>query len=330
MSTELLALLQAMPPFRTPDYMHPSGAPANSEATLGWWLTFIACLVVVAVTFTLLLALWRHRNERDESHETKRRKPVAAVAWIYVGVAITVVILLGTFFGTMVTLAHASRAPTHAPLTLDVTGHQWWWEVRYSDSIPSDGFVTANEIHIPVGVPVKLRLHGADVIHSFWIPELAGKTDVIPGQVNEAWLEATKPGEYHGQCAEYCGMEHAKMAAIVFADEPTAYEAWAVQQRRSAAMPTDSLGKTGEWVFVRSCGACHAVRGTDAEGRVGPDLTHLASRTTLGAGVMPNGEGPLMGWIADPQVAKPGALMPKIGLDGKDTYAVATYLRTLK
>ncbi len=180
-----------------------------------------------------------------------------------------------SFAGTLVTLAHASRPSAQSPLTLDITGHQWWWEVRYSDSLAGDGFVTANEVHIPVGVPVRLRFHGADVIHSWWIPELAGKTDLIPGQVNTSWFEAREPGEYRGQCAEYCGLEHAKMGAIVFADPPAQFAQWAAQQRASATSPADSTAHVGSLVFERSCSACHAVRGTDAEGRVGPDLTHL-------------------------------------------------------
>jgi len=314
----------------SPGIMHVFGAPALSEAALGWWLTVISCAVVAVVTIVLLAALMRRRDAQEGGDEAHRRKPVAAVSWIYVGVSITVVILIGSFIGTMVTLAHASRPSTRSPLTLDVTGHQWWWEVRYSDSLASDGFVTANEVHIPVGVPVRLRLHGADVIHSWWIPELAGKTDVIPGQVNEAWFEARTPGAYHGQCAEYCGMEHAKMAAIVFADPPAKYEQWATQQRANASVPADSATKSGEFVFVRSCGACHAVRGSGAEGRVGPDLTHLASRTTIAAGTLVNTEGNLLGWIGDPQIVKPGALMPKIALSGRDAAAVVAYLRTLK
>jgi cytochrome c oxidase subunit 2 len=309
---------------RAPGIMHGHGAPAISEATLGWWLTIIACAVVVIVTAMLLVAVFRKRDEGDRGGDTKRRQPVAALSWIYVGVALTTVILLASFAGTLVTLAHASRPNARSPLTLDVTGHQWWWEVRYSDSLAGDGFVTANEVHIPVGVPVRLRFHGADVIHSWWIPELAGKTDLIPGQVNTSWFEAREPGEYRGQCAEYCGLEHAKMGAIVFADPPAQFA------RAGASSPTDSTTHTGSLVFERSCSACHTVRGTSAEGRVGPDLTHLASRTTIAAGLLPNTEGSLLGWIGNPQLEKPGALMPKIPLQPAEIAAVAAYLRTLR
>lgn len=292
------------------------------------WLAITACGAVVIVSEFLIAGLFRKRV--DDTNDVERRNPVAAVAWIYVGVAVTVVILIGSFIGTMVTLARASRPAQGAALTLDITGHQWWWEVRYSDSLPSHGSVTANAIHIPVGRPVRVRLHGADVIHSFWIPELAGKTDVIPGQTNEAWFDASTPGEYRRQCAEYCGLEHAKIAAIVFADPAARYEAWAATERASALAPTDSMSRVGEQVFVRSCSACHAVRGTGTEGRVGPDLTHFASRTTIAAGALTNTEANLGDWIRDPQRAKPGAFMPTVPIADSDVATVAVYLRALR
>jgi cytochrome c oxidase subunit 2 len=176
---------------------------------------------------------------------------------------------------------------------------------------------------------VRLELSSPDVIHSFWIPELAGKTDLIPGQRNEAWLEASHVGVYHGQCAEYCGLQHAHMGSIVVADTPDDFARWAAGQRASAPAAADSTARVGEFVFVRSCGACHSVRGTDALGRVGPDLTHLASRSTIAAGLLPNTEGNLIAWINNAQTLKPGAKMPSLALDGRDLVAVVTYLRTL-
>lgn len=228
------------------------------------------------------------------------------------------------------------------------------------DSIPSDAFVTANEVHIPVGVPVHLRLQSYDVIHSFWIPELGGKIDVIPGQVNEGWLRADHPGIYRGQCAEYCGLQHAKMALAVIADPPAEYARWAAAQRAAAtpiAPANDSTGVAvpgahgvpagtkvaslttplpqnegagaGEATFVAYCGGCHTVRGTDALGVVGPDLTHLASRLTIGAGVLDNTPANLTRWVRDPQDVKQGALMPAMDLRQQQLAAVVAYLETL-
>lgn len=328
MSTELLALQAMTTPMRSPSFMRPSGNPASVEALLGWWLTIIACAVVAIVAALLLVGVFRKRV--DTNNEPERREPQVAVRWIYVGVGITVVILLGAFGGMMATLAYASHPPQPTTLTLEITGHEWWWEVRYTDSLASDGFVTANEIHLPVGRPVRLRLHSADVIHSFWIPELAGKTDLIPGQTNESWIEATRAGEYRGQCAEYCGLEHAKMAAMVFADTPEQWSRWAAGQRSSAETPAGGAALAGHEIFVRSCSACHAVRGTDGEGRVGPDLTHLASRTTIAAGVLPNTTDGLEQWLADPQEIKPGSMMPAIAMTAGDRSAVIAYLRSLK
>ena len=242
----------------------------------------------------------------------------------------------------------------------------WWWEAQYHDAQPEHAFFTANELHIPVGEPVRVRLRTADVIHSFWIPELAGKTDLIPGQRNETWIQADRPGRYRGQCAEYCGMEHAKMALYVVADPPAEFTRWVAAQRQPApalvpaaiaspatalasppvgeAMPAtapqpagaaatvggDTLARAGQAVFVASCGACHAVRGSDALGRVGPDLTHVASRATIGGGILPNTPGNLAGWVANAQGIKPGSRMPTLPLPPGDLLAVVHYLATLR
>lgn len=357
-----------------PSYMRPAGAPGGVEATLGWWLTGISILVVVVIAALVIAAIARHRGEnrghtsagtgearnRVDERETGRWNVVPGLSWIYVGVGISVLILLVSFGGTLATLARAARPDRPAPITLDVVAHQWWWEMRLEDSVPSDAFVTANEVHIPVGVPVHLRVQSYDVIHSFWIPELGGKIDVVPGQVNESWLRADRPGIYRGQCAEYCGLQHAKMALAVIADPPAQFARWAAAQRMAAssiAPSNDSTGivapgaqgvapgtvvasltapaaqnrgpGAGEATFVAYCGGCHTVRGTDALGTVGPDLTHLASRLTIGAGLLDNTPANLTRWVRNPQAAKRGVLMPAMDLRQEQLASVVSYLETL-
>jgi len=358
----------------TPSYMRPAGAPANGEAVLGWWLIGTAIAVTVIITVLVVWAVLRNRDPRtdrltDAATDTPRGRwqVVSGVAWIYVGGAITVVILLVAFGGTLASLARASRLPDRAPITLDVTAHQWWWEVQVGDSVAGDAFVTANEVHVPVGVPIRVRVQTADVIHSFWVPELGGKMDVIPGQMNETWLRADRPGIYRGACAEYCGMQHAHMAFTVVAESPARYAAWAAAQRADAQQPTvmpatagaipvgaaatgapgvpttpagpaatqpppDASPEVvrGQRVFVASCGACHAVRGTDAGGRFGPDLTHVASRLTIAAGLLDNTRPNLLRWVRDAQSQKAGVLMPRMDLPAGDVAAVVSYLQTLR
>jgi cytochrome c oxidase subunit 2 len=191
--------------------------------------------------------------------------------------------------------------------------------------------LTANYIHIPAGVPVRVHLGSQDVIHSFWVPELHGKLDMIPGQTNSFWLQADNPGEYKGICAEFCGTQHAKMLFLVVAQPPDEFAAWLEQQQQPAAVPAEPLAQQGLQVFLTGgCVECHAVRGTDATGNLGPDLTHIASRRTLGAGILPNNPGNLGGWIADPQHIKPGNLMPDSPLTGEELQALLAYMATLR
>jgi cytochrome c oxidase subunit 2 len=222
----------------------------------------------------------------------------------------------------MAALSAAGRDPT---LTVEVTGHDWWWEVRY----PDRHVTTANEIHILVGQPVRLVLRSADVIHSFWVPQLAAKTDLIPGKTNVTWLQARVAGTYRGQCAEYCGLQHAHMALLVVADPPEAFAAWVRQQRATATAPGAPLAASGRAVFERSsCAACHSIGGTTARGTIGPNLTHLGSRHTIGAGTLPNTPDNLAAWITDPQAAKPGAAMPPQPLTPQELRALVAYLES--
>jgi cytochrome c oxidase subunit 2 len=216
-------------------------------------------------------------------------------------------------------------------VNLRITAHRWWWDVTYDDADPTRVFRTANEIHVPVGRPVIATLDSVDVIHSFWVPSLAGKKDLIPGRTSTLEFQADKPGRYHGMCAEFCGWQHANMAFDVVADPPAEFERWADTQREPAAEPTDEQAKRGRTLFMSgSCMMCHEVRGTTAGGRKAPDLTHVASRPRLAAGVVPNEPHDLAAWIIDPQKMKPGADMPSHYLPGADIDALVAYLETLK
>jgi len=315
----------------TSSYMDATGAAGRRESVLGWWLTGTAAAVVLIVCIAIVAGVVRGRGGDAADVRPSRREIRSGLAWIYVGTGITVAILLVTFAGTMVTLNAASRPRITPSLTLDVTAHQWWWEIRYRDADHPDlAFTTANEVHLPVGQPVRVRLQTADVIHSFWLPQIAGKMDVIPGQVNEMWLQAEKPGVSRGMCGEYCGLQHAEMALAVTAESPQEFARWAARERAPANAPVTADAQVGRVVFARSCGACHSVAGSEALGRVGPDLTHLASRPSIGAGALANTPSNLARWITAAPTIKEGARMPAIPLDAEQLRVVVAYLETLR
>jgi cytochrome c oxidase subunit 2 len=258
--------------------------------------------------------------------------PHGGLKWVYIGTAISAVVLLLTTAWNTLALS-AVAAPPHQPaLELAINAHQWWWEVKYLSPQPTQIMATANEIHIPVGQPVRVKLEASDVIHSFWVPQLAGKTDVIPGQVNYAWLQASRPGTYRGQCAEFCGAQHAHMIFAVIAEEPARFNAWRQAQLAPAAEPVAPDAQRGRAVFESRCALCHTVRTGDpgTQGTLGPDLTHLMSRSTIAAGTLANNTGNLHGWIANPQALKPGTQMPATELTAGDLHDVVAYLRTLR
>ena len=312
------------------NYMVSHGPVAASEARLGWWLVIVSAVVVMVVTVLVVLG-GIHQSRERQGTSLDGDSPLG-LAWIYVGglliPAAILIVSLGLTLGTL----HATAQPAGEPAaTVRIIGHRWWWEVQYLDRDSTKRIVTANEIHVPVGQPVRLELTSADVIHSFWIPQLAGKTDVIPGQTNVAWLQADSAGVYRGACTEYCGLQHANMAAIVVAESPQEFVQWASRQRTNAAPTADPAVATGLAVFQKSaCATCHAIRGSPAVGRVGPDLTHLASRRTLAAGTLANTRGNLAGWIGNPQAIKPGNDMPVIAMMPNDFQALVAYLETLK
>jgi cytochrome c oxidase subunit II len=312
-----------------PSIFSPHGPVAARLAQLGWGLTLVSCAVVLAVAIILLLALFRSRPERGA--EVARTGRGRGLAWIIIGgVAIPAVILIVSYGFILATQSAVAQPSSRVAADIEVHGHRWWWEVRYAGTTGA-GTVTANEIHVPVGRPVRVRLVSDDVIHSFWVPELAGKTDVIPGQNNVMWLQADRPGVYRGMCAEYCGPQHAHMAFTVVAESPAEYAAWLANERGDAAAPSGPAAHAGQHVFLsQECAACHAVRGTNALGRVGPDLTHVAARRTIAAGTLRNTRAGLAGWVANSQAIKPGNYMPTQTLRSEDLQALVAYLESLK
>jgi cytochrome c oxidase subunit 2 len=319
-----------------PDVLAPAGPQAAHIGRLWWGMLTVTSVVFAATMLALAVAVARARRPVDgsiaaaEPHppEEAERRIARRVA---IAAAATVVILLTVLVASTATGRAIAALDSPDPLRIQVVGHQWWWEVRYLDPSPQMEFATANEIHVPVGRPVALSTDSRDVIHSFWAPNLHGKRDLIPGRPSVFWLQADRPGVFRGQCAEFCGYQHAHMAFLVVAEPPARFAAWAAAERRSAPPPSGALAERGRQVFAGlACPLCHAVQGTDAAGQNGPDLTHLASRSTLAAGTLPNTPGALAGWIVDPQAAKPGTSMPPTRLAAADLQALLAYLRSLR
>jgi len=311
--------------------LSPAGIQAARISHL-WWIFFaVAAFVWIAVMGVLVHAIVRGRGRAAPvTDERTKRVQRIAVGSATIATVLTLLGLATVDFATGRSIA--SLAVSHPdPLVIEVTGYQWWWEVEYQDSVSSNGFTTANEIVIPVGRPVRVIIEAADVIHSFWVPNLHGKRDLIPGYSNNIWIRADEPGIYRGQCAEYCGDQHARMALFVVARDSAEFEAWRANQLRPGVTPTDSATSRGRDVFEDGpCAVCHTIRGTSAGGRVGPDLTHLASRTHIAAGTLPNTRGHLAGWIANSQAIKPGNRMPPMPLPAADFHALLDYLETLE
>jgi cytochrome c oxidase subunit 2 len=313
------------------DYLHSSGDKADTVLPLTWGVTLVSAAVIATISFLVAGAIWHRPGipEQVPGTELHLERPVAGLGWIWIGAGISTLILLASVVWTMEVLAKVSSPATKPPLTIQVTGKQWWWQIHYLSDDPSRTFATANEIHIPTGVPVKFLLVGGDVIHSFWVPALSGKTDTIPGQTNETWLEARNPGTYWGQCTEYCGLEHAHMAFLVVAQTPSDFKAWWDHQLQSPAPNTNGQVAAGMLDFNMHCGSCHAVRGTDAAGMLGPDLSHLMTRQRIAAGVLPNDPVNLEHLISDPQGVKPGILMQRPELSHSEFTDIQAYLKTL-
>lgn len=292
--------------------------------------TLTCAAVWAAVMIALVVALGRRGRPDEPGAPLDPRVERGAAIVVSVAIGITVAIIAAltglSFFATRALTQEAGD-----PLTLRVTGHQWWWEIAYPDSRPDHAFSTANEIHVPVGREVKIELAAPDVIHSFWAPSLAGKMDLIPGRDNEITFTAKRAGTYRGQCAQFCGLQHAHMAFLVVADQPADFEAWRSAQLQPARSPTSDEEKAGQKVFMsKPCASCHTISGTQASGALGPDLTHVGSRKYIAAGLVETTRGALAAWVADPQTLKPGVNMPLVPLSADELREVSAYLAALK
>jgi cytochrome c oxidase subunit II len=312
-----------------PQSMLGAAGPHAGGVESLWWLFFWVStgVYVVVVLATLVASLHRRRSVDPQDPVRSRRAGRVIVGATGVSLVLLFILLISSVRTGRYSLQGLAD-PAH--VNIKVTGQQWWWAVEYESKLASQRVQTANEIHIPVGRPVLLKLQSADVIHSFWVPNLAGKKDLIPGHEVELWIQADREGVYRGQCAEFCGHQHAHMGLVVIADSPGKYNRWLDAQRRPAAEPQEAAAKRGRDVFLSGpCVMCHSIRGTGAGGRTGPDLTHLASRLTLAAGTVPNTPGHLAGWITDAQGIKPGNRMPTIAITADDLQALVKYLQEL-
>jgi cytochrome c oxidase subunit 2 len=308
--------------------LRPASQPAHTLAVLGWWLLAISLLVVLIIGVLLLIPALRHRGSTLAGTPLVDTPP--RTRWIIIGLVLTGLTLLGTFAYSMVVMGETISPAGRPALTIEIVGHRWWWEARYPRTDAAEGFTTANELHIPVGVPVRLEVSSADVIHSFWIPRLHGKIDLIPGVRNRFWIRADSAGRYRGQCAEYCGLQHSNMAVYVTAESGERFRSWLAEQANPVVVPRSGEAARGQQRFVQTCALCHTVRGTEAKGAIGPDLTHVASRETLAGGAITNSRGNLAVWVVNAPSIKPGTLMPRIDLEPDDLHAVVVYLESLR
>jgi cytochrome c oxidase subunit 2 len=302
--------------------LRPGGPQAAEIAQLYWLHYWVVTVIFVLVMAALAVALLRKRTDVPERSLDRG----------VIGTAVGSVIILFVLLIATVRSGNAlSSMRTVDALPIEIVGHQWWWEVVYPGKDPTERFSTANEIHVPVGRPVRLRLESRDVIHSFWVPELHGKMDLIPSRTNTLVLQVDEPGIYRGRCAEFCGVQHAKMGFLVIAEKQEDFDLWAAAQLTPAPAPTTTSEQRGQVVFVNGpCATCHNVTGTPATGERGPDLTHVASRTTLAAASVPNVPGHMAGWITDNQSIKPGNQMPDVVLPSQDLLDLLSYLRSLR
>lgn len=313
--------------------LDPAGPQAVKISGLWWEFFYVSLVVFCAVLAIIAIALvLRWRRTITEPILIPSSSGELIRAWL-VGSALaaTTVVLFFLLISDHVVGRSLHQFPSENALRIRAVGHQWWWEFRYDDPTPSNILTTANEIHIPTGRPVDFELQSTDVIHSFWIPNLNGKRDMIPGHPTHSVLQADRAGTYWGQCAEFCGYQHAKMRFKVVAESEEDFQMWLTASRQPAAEPTTESQKKGASIFLsRTCVLCHAIQGTPAGGMIGPELTHIASRSTIAAGSLPNTRGYLAGWIADPQQIKPGTHMPPNALPPDELQSLLDYLESLK
>jgi cytochrome c oxidase subunit 2 len=314
--------------------MAPAGPAAQRIAAIGWFVL----IVFTAVTLVMwLLIFWLAARRRGTIAEHLPWDAPEDRRWIVVGGFTIPAIAFATIFvvmlRTMAAFPMGDGEMYHMPANVRLIGHQWWWEVQYLEGgIDRETVTGANEIHIPAGMPVDIDLETHDVIHSFWVPQLHGKVDLVPGMVNRIRVQADQPGTYRGECAEYCGAQHAHMILYVIAHSRQDYQTWLDRTRQPAVTPSDAFAHHGQDVFMRSeCVRCHTIRGTNARGTAGPDLTHLASRRGIAANTFPNETATLAAWVTHAQSLKPNAQMPDItAFTGEELRALVAYLQTLR
>lgn len=313
--------------------LNPSGEQAGSIYALFETMMIVCGVMYVLVVAFLGLSIVRRRQRprpadaAPQVHPADRGLSQSLVVWLVLVLTGLTILIVASFFAER-SLASARARET---LVVRVTGHQWWWRIEYRDPATGAWIEGANELHLPAGRTARIELGSADVIHSFWIPNLAGKLDVIPGRGNTLDVTPVRTGWYRGPCTEFCGLQHANMALDVKVDTPAAFAAWLSAQAMPATASADPVLARGMQIVTGGqCAMCHVIRGTAAAGRNGPDLTHVASRRSIAGGALPMSRGALQGWIAQPQAIKPGTMMPAVPLDGADADAVARYLESLK
>jgi cytochrome c oxidase subunit 2 len=316
------------------DFMHAANPAAREVASFGWWVLIVFCVAAATVWVVLAWIAMRYDDGSFAAHADAEEE--RGRGWILIGGFGIPAVVFITFFFLMFAPMKSASMHEHANHAADihVIGRQWWFEAEYRGEGLGQRVRVANELHIPVGKPVDIELETRDVIHSFWIPKLQGKVDLVPGQINHVHLMADQPGTYRGECAEFCGVQHAHMRIDIVADPPDLYDSWLQAQRASAQEPeaTNDLATHGRDVFLASgCSLCHTIRGTGAGGTVGPDLTHVGGRTRIAGGSFLNNTANLSAWIVDAQSMKPGAQMPDMRLlSGPDLHAIVAYLQTLR
>src|SRR3954467_12679684 len=312
--------------------LHAAGPQASHIEWLYWaifWITFVAFVLTIA-GFTRA-ATKAHSSAAEMLPVSTHPEGDRRAAWaVGSAVAITVFTLFAVLFMSVITGKKVEGLTSKNPVTIQVIGHQWWWEVNYPNPQADQTVTTANEIHVPVGTPVVILTNSADVIHSFWAPSINGKRDLLPGYSSAFWFKVDQPGIYRGQCAEFCGLQHAHMGFSGTAEPVDEFPAWEQQQLKPASDPATPEATRGRAVFLtHACLMCHTIRGTDAGSRLGPDLTHVASRNMIAAETLPLTAGALAGWIVDPQRIKPGVKMSPNPLAPDDLQAVIAYLQSL-
>jgi cytochrome c oxidase subunit II len=303
-----------------------AGNDGQQSALVSELLTIFLAVTGIVYLVVILFLLWAiFRRRREASSERGLRTALAG--WV----GITALILIGLTISTWLYDRGLAQAADTPALEIEVTANQWWWDVRYANDDAARIFRTANELHLPVGVPVHINLRSNDVIHSFWIPNLAGKQDMIPGRDADISIRPLREGLYRAQCAEFCGLQHARMALDVIVESPAAFAAWREAQLRTPPPPASALATSGQAIVTgRQCASCHTIAGTPASGQIAPDLSHFASRRSIAAGTLPMSRRNIAAWIADPQAPKPGNYMPRVPLSAEELSAVSAYLETLR